>query len=201
MWPIQYNVQLQRLLAKGRIEHKESCSRWLVHISVWCRASKVSIDTSRACQASGPVILGPSCPCRVSLVNWLGPTTWPTLSFFFDGRFAMIFQPNGFVLSRFIEKYGTHIVVGVKMGGKEVVHIKQLRNSSLQPVEVQKSLKQLADQRFSEDVNVASPIQVSKKARVSFKLLLDFLEIISLCTARDKRKYVYTLVWKWFGRV
>lgn len=108
----------------------------------------------------------------------------------------MIFQPNGFVLSRFIEKYGTHIVVGVKMGGKEVVHIKQLRNSNLQPVEVQKSLKQLADQRFSEDVNVASPIQVSKKARVSFKLLLDFLEIISLCTARDKRKYVYTLVWK-----
>ncbi|KAF8413836.1 hypothetical protein HHK36_001830 [Tetracentron sinense] len=53
----------------------------------------------------------------------------------------------------FIEKYGTHIIVGVKMGGKDVIHIKQLQNSNLQPTEVQKLLKQLGDERFSEDVN------------------------------------------------
>ncbi|PKI38889.1 hypothetical protein CRG98_040720 [Punica granatum] len=68
-------------------------------------------------------------------------------------------------LAEFIEKYGTHVVVGVKMGGKEVVHIKQLQSSSLQPTEVQKSLKQLADQRFSEDANRPNTTQLSKKPK------------------------------------
>ncbi|WCJ27081.1 MAC/Perforin domain-containing protein [Euphorbia peplus] len=54
-------------------------------------------------------------------------------------------------LAEFIEKYGTHVVVGVKMGGKDVTHIKQLQNSNAQPHEVQKLLKQLADERFSEE--------------------------------------------------
>lgn len=56
-------------------------------------------------------------------------------------------------LAEFIDKYGTHIIVGVKMGGNDVIHIKQLQKSNLQPTEVQKLLKQLADERFSEDVN------------------------------------------------
>lgn len=56
-------------------------------------------------------------------------------------------------LAEFIDKYGTHIIVGVKMGGNDVIHIKQLQKSNLQPTEVQKVLKQLADERFSEDVN------------------------------------------------
>ncbi|CAI9783681.1 unnamed protein product [Fraxinus pennsylvanica] len=56
-------------------------------------------------------------------------------------------------LAEFIEKYGTHVVVGVKMGGKDAIHIKQLQSSSLQPTEVQKLLKELADEKFSEEVN------------------------------------------------
>ncbi|KAJ4757519.1 MAC/Perforin domain-containing protein [Rhynchospora pubera] len=51
-------------------------------------------------------------------------------------------------LAKFIDKFGTHIVVGVKMGGKDVVCIRQQHSSSLQPVEVQKRLKALADRRF-----------------------------------------------------
>ncbi|XP_065879157.1 MACPF domain-containing protein NSL1 [Euphorbia lathyris] len=58
-------------------------------------------------------------------------------------------------LAEFIEKYGTHIVVGVKMGGKDVTHIKQLQNSNAQPHEVQKLLKQVADDRFSEERNAS----------------------------------------------
>lgn len=61
---------------------------------------------------------------------------------------------NQFCFFRFIEKYGTHVVVGVKMGGKDVIHVKQLQNSNLPPNEVQKNLKQLADERFSEGVNI-----------------------------------------------
>ncbi|KAL5993323.1 hypothetical protein ACLOJK_014247 [Asimina triloba] len=55
-------------------------------------------------------------------------------------------------LARFIEQYGTHIIVGVKMGGKDVVYLKQQHSSSLQPAEVQKRLKEMADKRLI-DVN------------------------------------------------
>ncbi|KAF3511106.1 hypothetical protein F2Q69_00008231 [Brassica cretica] len=61
-------------------------------------------------------------------------------------------------LAGFIEKYGTHVVVGVTMGGKDVVHMKQLRNSNHEPGEVQKQLKQLGDKRFAVDpVQSVSP--------------------------------------------
>ncbi|CAI0468760.1 unnamed protein product [Linum tenue] len=59
-------------------------------------------------------------------------------------------------LAEFIEKYGTHIVVGVKMGGKDAIHLKQLKRSNLDPTEVQKLLKQLADDRYSQDSSEAS---------------------------------------------
>ncbi|KAI4342237.1 hypothetical protein MLD38_026883 [Melastoma candidum] len=51
-------------------------------------------------------------------------------------------------LARFIETFGTHIVSGVKMGGKDVIYVKQLHSSSLQPANVQKRLKEMADKRF-----------------------------------------------------
>lgn len=54
-------------------------------------------------------------------------------------------------LAEFIDKYGTHIVVGVKMGGKDVIYLKQLQNSNLEPHEVQNLLKKLADDELSED--------------------------------------------------
>ncbi|EEF50828.1 conserved hypothetical protein [Ricinus communis] len=66
-------------------------------------------------------------------------------------------------LAEFIDKYGTHVVVGVKMGGKDVIHIKQLQKSSDQPPELQKLLKQLADERFSEEGNAN---ELSRKAMV-----------------------------------
>ncbi|KAF8029775.1 hypothetical protein BT93_E2259 [Corymbia citriodora subsp. variegata] len=69
-------------------------------------------------------------------------------------------------LAEFIDRYGTHIVVGVKMGGKDVVHVKQLQNSHLQPTAVQNYLKQLADEKFSEDTTVSpDPAQLSAKLK------------------------------------
>ncbi|GFY93863.1 MAC/Perforin domain-containing protein [Actinidia rufa] len=53
-------------------------------------------------------------------------------------------------LARFIEKFGTHVVVGVKMGGKDIVYVKQQHSSPLQPADVQKRLKEVADKRFSD---------------------------------------------------
>ncbi|KAM1465994.1 hypothetical protein ACFXTO_045432 [Malus domestica] len=44
-------------------------------------------------------------------------------------------------LARFIETFGTHIVVGVKMGGKDVIYVKQQHSSTLQPADIQKKTK------------------------------------------------------------
>ncbi|KAG6528895.1 hypothetical protein ZIOFF_011087 [Zingiber officinale] len=53
-------------------------------------------------------------------------------------------------LAEFIQKYGTHIIVGLAMGGKDVVYLKQQKHSLLQESEVQNLLKKLVDGRFSE---------------------------------------------------
>ncbi|CAH9112138.1 unnamed protein product [Cuscuta europaea] len=79
-------------------------------------------------------------------------------------------------LTEFIEKYGTHIIIGVKMGGKDVVHIKQLHNSNLEPAEVQKLLKQLADERFSDDVNgntISNPNKSTERHKDRTSMLWD----------------------------
>ncbi|KAF2292092.1 hypothetical protein GH714_009897 [Hevea brasiliensis] len=56
-------------------------------------------------------------------------------------------------LASFIEKYGTHVVIGVKMGGRDIVYVKQTYTdqqhlSPLEPVDVQKKLKDMADKLF-----------------------------------------------------
>lgn len=38
------------------------------------------------------------------------------------------------------------------MGGKDVIYLKQLQSSNLEPTEVQNLLKKLADDELSEDV-------------------------------------------------
>ncbi|CAN1829039.1 MACPF domain-containing protein At4g24290 [Linum perenne] len=60
-------------------------------------------------------------------------------------------------LARFIEKYGTHVIVGVKMGGKDVVYAKQQHGSPLQPVDMQKKLKGLADKIFTDGTGQTLP--------------------------------------------
>lgn len=50
--------------------------------------------------------------------------------------------------SRFIERFATHVIVGTKMGGKDVIYIRQQHSSNLQHVEVKKRLKEIADRRF-----------------------------------------------------
>ena len=55
-----------------------------------------------------------------------------------------------FFISRFIERYGTHVIVGVKMGGKDAIYMKQLYSSPLQPADIQKKLKDMADKMFIE---------------------------------------------------
>lgn len=63
-------------------------------------------------------------------------------------------------LARFIRKYGTHVIVGVKMGGKDVIYAKQQHASPLQPADVQKKLKEMADKLF-----IDGAVQYREKGR------------------------------------
>lgn len=51
-------------------------------------------------------------------------------------------------LARFIKTFGTHIIVGVKMGGKDVIYVKQQHSSTVQPTDAYTKLKKLADDKF-----------------------------------------------------
>lgn len=59
---------------------------------------------------------------------------------------------------RFINKFGTHVIVGVKMGGKDVIYLKQQHSSPLLSTDVQKRLKVMADKRFL-DANGQSELE------------------------------------------
>eukprot|EP00249_Psilotum_nudum_P011329 c23104_g1_i1 orf=595-2220(+) len=52
-------------------------------------------------------------------------------------------------LASFIEKYGTHIVSSVSVGGKDIIYVKQHQSSPLSATEIQLYLKELGNLRFS----------------------------------------------------
>lgn len=61
--------------------------------------------------------------------------------------------------ARFIEQYGTHVVIGVSMGGKDVMYLRQSHPSNIQPFHLQELLKNKADARFMDSAqNISEDI-------------------------------------------
>ncbi|XVE48549.1 hypothetical protein DITRI_Ditri01bG0010500 [Diplodiscus trichospermus] len=54
-------------------------------------------------------------------------------------------------LARFIKTFGTHIIVGVEMGGKDVLYVKEQHSSIARPADVRTELKKMADEKFLEN--------------------------------------------------
>ncbi|KAF7100571.1 hypothetical protein CFC21_102066 [Triticum aestivum] len=52
-------------------------------------------------------------------------------------------------IASFIKKYGTHIVVGVSVGGQDVVYVKQDKSSLLPESDIKEHLEKLGDQLFT----------------------------------------------------
>ncbi|RWV88724.1 hypothetical protein GW17_00049163 [Ensete ventricosum] len=52
-------------------------------------------------------------------------------------------------IARFIETYGTHIIMGLSVGGQDVVSVKQDHSSSLSACELRQHLERLGDQLFT----------------------------------------------------
>lgn len=66
------------------------------------------------------------------------------------------------IFNSFIEKFGTHIVVGLSIGGQDVVLVKQDNSSTLEPSELKKHLQDLGDQLFTGTCNF-SPLRSKSK--------------------------------------
>ncbi|MQL85983.1 hypothetical protein Taro_018522 [Colocasia esculenta] len=69
-------------------------------------------------------------------------------------------------LASFIEKFGTHIITSVTIGGRDVVYIKQHSSSLLSASEIDKYVKDIGDQRFLDlgSQHVAVPFKYNDKA-------------------------------------
>ncbi|KAI7725320.1 hypothetical protein M8C21_029668 [Ambrosia artemisiifolia] len=65
-------------------------------------------------------------------------------------------------LARFIEKYGTHIIVGIGIGGQDVIMMKQSKTSNLEPSQLKKHLEEIGDQMFNGSCTF-SPHQLKNK--------------------------------------
>ncbi|KAL6970033.1 hypothetical protein U1Q18_029741 [Sarracenia purpurea var. burkii] len=64
-------------------------------------------------------------------------------------------------LARFIEKYGTHIIVGLSIGGQDVVLVRQDKSSNLEPSQLKNHLDVLGDQLFTGTCTF-SPLHYNK---------------------------------------
>lgn len=93
-------------------------------------------------------------------------------------------------LVKFIEKFGTHVIVGVKMGGKDVVYVKQLYSSTLEPSDVQRRLKEVADKRFNEGTGCFSHDSRQDHG-------LPFMDASTLSYHSPLEDI--TFIWKWRG--
>ncbi|ERN11371.1 MACPF domain-containing protein At1g14780 [Amborella trichopoda] len=65
-------------------------------------------------------------------------------------------------IARFIERFGTHILVGVSIGGEDLVLARQDHGSSLETSELKKNLETLGDQLFTGSCAL-SPLHWKKK--------------------------------------
>ncbi|KAM3327744.1 MACPF domain-containing protein [Capsicum galapagoense] len=65
-------------------------------------------------------------------------------------------------LARFIEKYGTHIIVGLSIGGQDVVLVRQDKLSNMEPSQLKNQLDELGDQLFNGMCNF-SPHQCKSR--------------------------------------
>ncbi|XP_057959459.1 MACPF domain-containing protein At1g14780-like [Malania oleifera] len=69
---------------------------------------------------------------------------------------------NPAALSRFIQTYGTHIIVGMAIGGQDLVCIKQKPSSTIPTSELRQHLEDLGDYLFSDG---RSPSLLQRKSR------------------------------------
>lgn len=72
---------------------------------------------------------------------------------------------NPELLARFIQTYGTHIIVGMGVGGQDVICVKQKPSSSISPAELRGYLEDLGDCLFSDGASPSLPERTTKAGK------------------------------------
>ncbi|XP_031491640.1 MACPF domain-containing protein At1g14780 isoform X2 [Nymphaea colorata] len=70
-------------------------------------------------------------------------------------------EPAAF--ARFIENYGTHIIVGLSVGGQDALFVRQDQTSNLPPSELKKHLHNLSDQHFTGACQISPHLRRKQK--------------------------------------
>lgn len=66
-------------------------------------------------------------------------------------------------VARFIRTYGTHIIVGMEVGGQNVVLVRQHHSSTLPAFELKRHMENLGDQLFTESCNLLPMYQKNRE--------------------------------------
>lgn len=72
---------------------------------------------------------------------------------------------NPALLARFIQTYGTHIIVGMGVGGQDVICVKQKPSSTMSPADLRGYLEDLGDCLFSDGASPSLPERKSKDSK------------------------------------
>lgn len=72
---------------------------------------------------------------------------------------------NPALLARFIQTYGTHIIVGMGVGGQDVICVKQKPSSTISPAELRGYLEDLGDCLFSDGASPNLPERKRKDGK------------------------------------
>lgn len=87
-------------------------------------------------------------------------------------------------MRRFIEKYGTHIIVGLSVGGHDVVLVRQDKSSTLEASELKNHLEELGDQLFNGACTFPPPLSKPKdhhhKTKVTTLLSHSLIQISNI---------------------
>ncbi|VAI49179.1 unnamed protein product [Triticum turgidum subsp. durum] len=91
----------------------------------------------------------------------------------------------------FIEKYGTHVVVGLSMGGQDVVCVRQAASSPLSPAEIRGHLDRLGDQLFTGACAVPPP---HARSRARLARTPEAFNVFDAQVAQQRLQGITTLV-------
>ncbi|KAF4378959.1 hypothetical protein F8388_022046 [Cannabis sativa] len=77
-------------------------------------------------------------------------------------------------LASFIENFGTHVIISVTIGGKDMIYVKQHQHSSLSTLEIKNYVQDIGNQRFSDaESNTSSgPLKLKDKASTTLLFFL-----------------------------
>ncbi|XP_029128403.1 MACPF domain-containing protein At1g14780 isoform X2 [Cajanus cajan] len=158
-----------------------NATREIAHATnlIFSHSPKCQSCSTRRVQSLGESPLATSTPClglrRIpGQLMLLTPSVWvlmpilsnssisifiATLFFSLNDSFKLFLLPGtplhsqGENFIRFIENFGTHILVGLGIGGKDLVLVKQDESSNLEPSELKMHLDELGNQLFNGTCN------------------------------------------------